>query len=394
MNHLKTLEQLFENTRWTEEKLQDEANQYKTRAEFRKNSNSAYLTSSRRGLLDELFKNHPNQGNINKKWTTKQLREEADKFETREDFRIKNSPAYHASKRRNLMDDIFKNHTNNGYSFKKWEDNNYVIYVYELEEYNMAYVGLTNNMERRDKDHLFGEKEALGKFCKKNNISYPTHKILEKDIDSKTAREKENYWVNHYTELGWDMFNIAKPGGLGGHVIRWTKKRLQKEVDKYTTRREFQQKQKPAYIAVAKRKLMDELFKNHTNQGYSTKQKREGYWNKKTIQEESDKYETRNEFQQNSRGAYKAALKRGLLDELFKNNINQGYSTKKGKVYWTKEKLQKVSDKYKTRNEFRKNNKGAYISSLRQGLLDELFKKHTNQGYTHIKKSHKKTSQN
>jgi hypothetical protein len=40
---------------------------------------------------------------------------------------------------------------------------------------------------------------------------------------------------------------------------------------------------------------MDELFKNHKNQGYSNKQACKGYWTKEKLQEEVDKYETRNE---------------------------------------------------------------------------------------------------
>ena len=50
--------------------------------------------------------------------------------------------------------------------------------------------------------------------------------------------------------------------------------------------------------------------------------------------------------------------------------------------YWNKEQLQKEANKYKTRSEFVKNNAYAYYKSLKMNILDELFKNHINNGYS------------
>jgi hypothetical protein len=50
-------------------------------------------------------------------------------------------------------------------------------------------------------------------------------------------------------------------------------------------------------------------------------------------------------------------------------------------MIWTKEKLQEEANKYLTRNDFRKNNINAYSYSKTKKILNELFKTHLNQGY-------------
>ena len=51
------------------------------------------------------------------------------------------------------------------------------------------------------------------------------------------------------------------------------------------------------------------------------------------------------------------------------------------RTIWTKEMLQKEADKYQNRYKFQKYNKGAYMFAVRNNLLDELFKNHLNQNF-------------
>ena len=280
-----TLNDLFKNhinkgykrNYWTKEKLQEESNKYKTINEFKKNNASAYATVLNNKILDELFKNHINNGyNINRKqngyWSNENLQLEVDKYKTRYEFRKNNYSAHSQATRHNLLDELFKNHINNGYSDKEeWKEDNYVIYAYKLEKFNKAYIGLTHNIERRDKEHLFNEKTELSKFCKENNLSLPKYKILEENLTSTEAQKQEKYWVDYYKYNGWEMFNISKTGGLGFIKIKWTKKALQKEADKYTTRGDFQKYSSVAYGMALYNKILDELFSNHINNGFKYK---------------------------------------------------------------------------------------------------------------------------
>ncbi len=317
---------LHNNSYWTKERLQEEANKYETRTEFSKNNTYAYIKTLKNNLLDELFKNHTNNGYSKKQkisgyWSDERLQEEANKYETRTEFNKNNAAAYGKALKMNILDKLFKNHTNNGYINKEeWKENSYVIYVYELEDFNICYIGLTNNIIRRDKEHLFNIKSKLSSFCKENDLSLPKYKILEQNLKSNEAQKQEKYWLNYYKDNGWKMFNSIEAGGLGSLSKKWTKKELQKEADKYKTRVEFKKNNYAAYIASYKIKIMNELFKNHTNNGYSDKQKVKGYWTEERLKEEANKYKNRAEFYKSNASAYYKALKLNIIDELFKKN--------------------------------------------------------------------------
>lgn len=381
---------------WSKSQLQEEVNKYKTRSEFAKNNAYAYYKSIKMNILDELFKNHINNGYSDKQkisgyWTEEKLQEEVNKYETRNEFNKNNKSAYSKALKTNLLNKLFKNHINQGYADKEeWKENSYVIYAYELEEFNSVYVGLTNNIKRRDREHLFSLKSKLSLFCKENNISYPKYKILEENLKSTEAQRQENFWVYFYKNNGWKIFNIIKTGSLGGIEKKWTKKELQEEANKYQTRGEFRKNNNSAYNAASKKNIMNHLFKNHINNGYSNKQKSSGYWTEEKLKDEISKYETRSDLYINNPTVYYKAIKMNILNDLFKNHLNNGYSENRNIYgYWTDERLQDEANKYKTRKEFKKYNNNAYITSKKRKILNILFKNHLNNGYTY--KINKKT---
>ncbi len=68
-------------------------------------------------------------------------------------------------------------------------------------------------------------------------------------------------------------------------------------------------------------------------------------WDKKTIKKCASKYKTKTAFLRGDYGAYQAALKLGMIDELFNDVYNK----------WSYEIIKERASKYKTRNEFRIN---------------------------------------
>ena len=185
-------------------------------------------------------------------------------------------------------------------------------------------------MKRRDWEHLFDNRDKMYKFCKNNDIPYPNYKILEVKLNSNEAKQKEEYWLNFYKNNNWEMFNSRKTGSLGAITPKWTKIALQREVNKYKTRGEFQ-KNSTAYCSAVSHNLINELFKNHPNQGYTTSRNIRNYWTKDKLQEEANKFKTRNEFHEKSK-AYSIAQNKQIIDELFKNHPNQGYILKRKTV--------------------------------------------------------------
>jgi hypothetical protein len=112
------------NTKWTFEKLQDEALKYKTRVEFQRNSKTAYNLSQRKNILEQVCFHMPKLktngiNNPNFKWSYDQLKIESLKYSSRADFRKNNYKAYSAAWRNGILDDICKHME---YKIHYWTD--------------------------------------------------------------------------------------------------------------------------------------------------------------------------------------------------------------------------------------------------------------------------------
>lgn len=93
-----------------------------------------------------------------------------------------------------------------------------------------------------------------------------------------------------------------------------------------------------------------------------------GYWTRETILEEAKKYSSLNEFTRKANGAYCAASKLGILDEI--REILPFHFQASG--YWTYERCFSESKKYKTKIEFHDGSSGAYVASVRNGWIDDF----------------------
>ena len=90
-------------------------------------------------------------------------------------------------------------------------------------------------------------------------------------------------------------------------------------------------------------------------------------WTKEMIVEEAKLFSDRGEFSRESSKAYKAAQKRGLLDEVCSHMTC--YYTK-----WTDELLYATAKKYDSRSDFQKYSQGAYLAAKRFGIFEEVCK--------------------
>ena len=92
------------------------------------------------------------------------------------------------------------------------------------------------------------------------------------------------------------------------------------------------------------------------------------YWTKERCLEEAKKYKSRSEFGKNSGTAYTVAVRKKWLDEI----CSHMEEIKKPSGYWTKEKLWEETRRYDSRSLFRKNSSGAYYAASKRDLLDEI----------------------
>jgi hypothetical protein len=92
---------------WTPETLHAEALKYDTKVDFREKSNPAFLTASRKGLLDQIC-SHMEAGKLpNGYWLIKEnCAAEAMKYTNRRAFSLANSSAYHGADVNGWLDEI------------------------------------------------------------------------------------------------------------------------------------------------------------------------------------------------------------------------------------------------------------------------------------------------
>ena len=111
------------------------------------------------------------------------------------------------------------------------------------------------------------------------------------------------------------------------------------------------------------------------------------YWTKEKCIKEAKKYRTRNDFAKKSKKAYLACIRNKWLDDVC-DHMKHPYDDK---FKWTKEICGKEAIKYKYRKEFQKKSYNAYQAARYNGWLNEIckhmeFKKKPNK-YWHDKEN-------
>ena len=102
-----------------------------------------------------------------------------------------------------------------------------------------------------------------------------------------------------------------------------------------------------------------------------------GYWTKERCHKEALKYKTKAEFRQNERRAYDKAKRLKWVDEIC------SHMTEIRRKPWTKEECQIEALKYKNRKDFQYNSKGCYLSALKRKWINDICGHMTSTGNLH-----------
>lgn len=109
--------------------------------------------------------------------------------------------------------------------------------------------------------------------------------------------------------------------------------------------------------------------------------RKKGYWNEDRLQKVANRYKTKNEMRNKNPAAYDAAKRRRILGKIFINHDNGGNLYTKRGTWSCKENVIKEAKKYKTRTDFQYGSSGAYDKALDEGWVDDCFAGHPNKGF-------------
>lgn len=138
----------------------------------------------------------------------------------------------------------------------------------------------------------------------------------------------------------------------------WFHENIITEAKKYDTRVSFRLGSRGAYNAALRLDIIDEVCSHMIKKSWSI-------WYYDNILFEALKYKFRVDFQDGSKGAYKAAVRQGILDEVCSHMEEK-------RNFWRHKGILEEAKKHLTRYGFAKSAKGAYSAAKRLGILDEV----------------------
>lgn len=227
--------------KWTNKKdCHSEALKYQNRSDFQRKSNGAYTYALRHDFLDEICTHMENHHIV--KWNSKKAcAEEALKYHRRIDFNRNSNSAYTYALKHGYLDDICGHMTSYGILSEEKEKarTNYVlnkicitkeewkdlkcffddstnsktyanrmqrcrcIYACEFCD-NYVYIGLTNNIRQRIKQHLRDSKSCIFKHIEETGLM-PKFKII-RDFDQEKMHKKMNLKLNQFIVIMVGIF--------------------------------------------------------------------------------------------------------------------------------------------------------------------------------------------
>lgn len=241
-----------------------------------------------------------------KYWTKERCFVEFRKYNTKRDF-VKNAPgAFTAMRRNNWIKEVWHELDNKigNLEFR-------CVYVYEFQD-NHAYIGLTSNIEKRDKNHQ-KIKSPVGKHILKTEQKPKLIKLTDY-INVQEAVKIEIDTIKEYKNRNWVLLNNTLGGETGCATLFWTKEACLSAAKKCKTKNEFLKKFRGAWSSAKNHHWLAEI-----HQLFPEINKPKGYWNKERCQEEALKYEIKEQWRINSSSSYTISIKNGWFKEATKH---------------------------------------------------------------------------
>jgi len=214
----------------------------------------------------------------------------------------------------------------------------------------------------------------------KTNPHYIKKEWKKFDIDhlreiAKNCKSKGDFYTNYR-----DAYNYCNRNGLLKEMlqliprkIKWSKESLIAESLRYSTRREWMEKNISSYNTAVKSGYYDECIKHMGERKSFSPEKK---WTYEKCKEIYLKYNNLKDLRLNERKVVSAAYLNGWHKEFCSHFIK----VPNGKYKWTYDKVKEEVLKYNSINELAKKNPTVYVKALKEKWLDSIIG-HMTKGY-------------
>lgn len=236
-----------QNGYWNYEHCYEEAKKYKTRTEFEKNNGSCYQVAVKNGWIDD-YTWIPKRKKIVSKWTKDLCFEIGKRFKTKVEFEKNEKGCYIAAMRAGWlkeMDWFVPAVIETMDMFKK----SHCVYVYKDDELNIAYIGLTSNLKVRHNRHKLSG--TVHDYFATLNMEMPQPIVLIDNLTPEESRYYEDYYVNEYRKMGYNVLNKGCTGkycgSFGGGRVKYTYEKSYEIAKQYTLLKDFREENQSCY---------------------------------------------------------------------------------------------------------------------------------------------------
>lgn len=290
---------------YTDEELAEIAKRYKTHKEFNENDHSALIAIRTRGLYEQLCGHL--EFDCSRRRSEEQFAEIAARYDNLKEFLENEKSVYQAMAKRGLHTKLCSHmKRSGGLALRK-------IYVFTFSD-GYAYVGLTDNIERRYWEHINGKKKptSITKHIKETGATFE-FKVLTDYLDKDTASRMECEYIKQYADSGWKMLNIANGGCLGGGSSQfYSDKYIKKVIAKYEYYEDLRIEEQNLVAYLRRNKLFDK-YCSHIKH----KKRERMRWTLERAIEAAKECKNKTDFYKRYYQAREILKKAGLLDKYF-----------------------------------------------------------------------------
>ena len=317
--------------------IQMEAQEYKTRSEFAKESPSAYDRARQLKILDEVC-SHMTKPKPKHKWTEVTIKEEALKYKTRSEFAKESPSAYARARRLGLLNEVCSHMFSSiSKTSPKWTEET-------IKEEALKY-------------------KTRSEFAKGSPSAYDKARRsgLLNEVCSHMPKRREQPKMYRL---------ISKPS----RQPKWNYFTMKAEAERYTTRTQFAQGSSGAYDQARLEGCLDDICEHM--------EVLKRHWDEESVTEVAKTYDTKTEFAQLAGGAYHWARQFGILDKICSHmkgrKVEDEYKyygeapDPKEIVMWSEDAIRTEAKKYSTRREFQDAQPEAYLVAKQTGVLNSV----------------------
>lgn len=291
-------------------------------------------------------------------WTYENLKNAALEFNTIGDFRRVYGGAYYRITKLGIQEEMYAHMQIKGHLYSRF------IYAAEFED-KSVYVGLTCDLDKRKQAHINDKNSSIYKYIESTKL-LPEFKLITKEsVSNEKAKNLEYRTLEDYKNQGWRILNKAKTGSLGGNYLKWNYNNLSILAGTYNTRSEFQDNDGGAYAAATRLGIIQEICSHMVK----IKNPKFFWKTKEQVKKEASKYKNKKEFKNKSFTAYTIAIKNYWIEEFFPNSRKV-----KERGYWNQKfNFLNEASKHNTAADLKRANESCYNAGKRNNWINEFY---------------------